>query len=64
MASCIDTCVAYNLGYSVVNGDSPSCAAVAVVKAPGEFCYLKSAIGINDTSTSGGASIDTAVLIS
>lgn len=63
MASCIDTCVAYNLGYAVTNGDSPSCVAVAVVKAPGEFCYLKSATGINDTTTSGGASIDTAVVI-
>ena len=63
MASCIDTCVAYNLGYAVTNGGSPACVAVAVVKAPGEFCYLKSATGINDTSTSGGAPIDSAVVI-
>lgn len=37
--------------------------AVAVVKAPGEFCYLKSAIGVNNTSSSGGEPIDSAVLI-
>jgi hypothetical protein len=48
MASCIDTCVAYNLGYAVLYGDSPCCAAVAVVKASGEFCYLKSATWINE----------------
>lgn len=56
-------CIAYNLGYAVTSGASLACAAVAVVKAPGEFCYLKSATGINDTSSSGGAPIDSALLI-
>ncbi len=63
MQGCIDQCVAWNSGYAVGSLDGPKCAAVAVVKAVGEFCYLKSATGKNDTSTSGGASIDSAVLI-
>lgn len=62
MAGCIAACAEYNIGYAVTNG-SPRCAAVAVVKAPGEFCYLKSGTGVNDTSSSGGTPIDSAVLL-
>lgn len=63
MQGCIDQCVAWNTGYAVTNLESPKCAVVAIVKSVGEFCYLKSATGKNDTSTSGGALIDSAVLI-
>jgi hypothetical protein len=62
MAGCIAACAEYNIGYAVSTG-GPGCVAVAVVKAPGEFCYLKSAIGVNNTSSSGGEPIDSAVLI-
>jgi hypothetical protein len=62
MAGCIAACAEYNIGHAVESG-SPKCAAVAVVKAPGEFCYLKSATGVNDTSSSGGSPIDSAVLM-
>lgn len=62
MEGCIDACVMYNLGYSVSTG-GPSCVGVAVVKVPGEYCYLKSGTGVNNTSSSGGSPIDFAVLL-
>ena len=62
MNGCIDACAQYNLGAAVAGG-GPECKAVAVVKAAGDYCYLKSATGINDTSSSGAVGIDSAVLV-
>jgi hypothetical protein len=62
MASCMAACVQWNKGYAVTSGGVPACAVAAVVKQPGDYCYFKSAAGVNNTSTSGGAVIDVAVL--
>jgi len=61
MNSCINACALYNTGFTVSSGGLP-CVVVAVVRAAGEYCYLKSSVGINDTSTSNGAPIDSAIL--
>lgn len=63
MQSCIAVCMEWNLGYAVTNGGTPACAVAAVVRQPGDYCYLKSAAGVNNTSTSNGAAIDVAVLM-
>jgi len=62
MMGCIDACAQYNKGYAVGAGGE-KCRAVAVVKEMGEYCYLKSGTGINDTTTNGGNPIDSAVLV-
>ena len=63
MNGCIDACAQYNVGASVVAGGA-ACKAVAIVREVGEYCYLKSATGVNNTSTSGGEPIDSAILVS
>ncbi|KAH8585464.1 hypothetical protein B0O99DRAFT_696456 [Bisporella sp. PMI_857] len=63
MASCINACAKYNQGYAVAQG-SPKCVVATVVRKEGDHCWLKSGTGINDTTTSGGAPIDSAILIS
>jgi len=65
MTSCINACAQYNKGYAVTKATNPTpkCVAVAIVRGEGEYCYLKSATGKNDTSTSGGVPIDSAILI-
>jgi hypothetical protein len=62
MMGCIDACAEYNKGDAVSQG-AAECKAIAVVKAKGEYCYLKSGTGVNDTNSSGGSPIDTAVLV-
>lgn len=64
---CVAACAEYNAGYQSnvdggVNVGGGLCKAVSLVLAPGEFCYLKNGTGVNDTSTSGGDRIDSAVL--
>lgn len=58
MNGCMVACAAWNAG-----AGNPKCAAVAIVKDVGQYCYLKSGTGKNNTSTSGGAPIDSAVLM-
>lgn len=62
MQGCVNACIQYNLGSAVVAG-SPSCKAVAITKSPGGWCFFKSAVGVNDTSSSAGVSTDAAILL-
>jgi hypothetical protein len=64
MASCINQCAMYNQRFEVTSGASLKCAVVGVARQAGDYCWLKSATGINNTDTSGaGVPIDSAVLI-
>ena len=67
--TCITLCAEYNAGYSDAVGDDIAvgggiCVGVALVKSPTEFCYLKNATGINDTTAAnGGQPVDSAILV-
>jgi hypothetical protein len=70
LISCVALCAQYNAGYSNAVGDDVNvgggiCVAVSLIKAPAEFCYLKNATGVNDTSANvaSGIGVDSAVLI-
>ncbi|KAE9577104.1 hypothetical protein CGCF415_v001745 [Colletotrichum fructicola] len=67
MLTCMTLCAQYNQGYSDAVGDDVYvgggiCVGVALVKGIGQFCYLKNATGINDTTAAGGFDVDSAVL--
>ncbi|TAQ83030.1 hypothetical protein B7494_g8646 [Chlorociboria aeruginascens] len=59
MSACLAACVSYN-----GNVGSESCMAVAIEKAAGGKCVLKTGQGVNNTSTSGGTPLDAAFLVS
>ncbi|KAF9875698.1 hypothetical protein CkaCkLH20_06630 [Colletotrichum karsti] len=68
MLSCMTLCAQYNQGYSDAVGDDVYvgggiCVGVALIKGTGQFCYLKNATGINDTTAAGGFRVDSAVLV-
>lgn len=65
---CVAVCAEYNAGYekNSENGGEVGggrCQAVALLLRPGGNCYLKNGTGINDTSSSGPVTIDSAVLL-
>ena len=57
---CVMLCAEYNFGLDTTSG---FCRGVSMVEKPGEFCYLKSATGVNDTSTSGNGPYVSAELL-
>ncbi|KAI0126498.1 hypothetical protein BJ170DRAFT_408066 [Xylariales sp. AK1849] len=70
LLTCMALCAQYNTGYSNAVGDDVGvggglCVGVSLIKAPAEFCYLKNATGVNDTSANVGAGVgvDSAVLL-
>ena len=69
MLTCLALCAEYNSGYSDAIGDDVfrngggMCVGVSLIRGPAEFCYLKNATGINDTSAAGGSPVDSAVLV-
>lgn len=76
LVACMTLCAQYNQGYSDAVGDDVRvgagiCVAVSLVKLPAEFCYLKNATGVNDTSSkapdkmtaTGGGFVDSALLV-
>lgn len=67
LTHCVAACAEYNAGYQAntaagINVGGGYCKGVSLVLAPGEFCYLKNGTGTNNTSTSGGNRIDSALL--
>lgn len=68
LESCVAACASYNIGYQKNSKDGVSvgggmCKAVALVQVAGEGCYLKNGTGTNNTGTSYGARIDSALLL-
>ncbi|KAK1636131.1 hypothetical protein BDP81DRAFT_291352, partial [Colletotrichum phormii] len=68
MLTCMTLCAQYNQGYSDAVGDDVFldgggiCVGVALVKGTAQFCHLQNATGINQTASSGGFDVDSAVL--
>ena len=69
---CASVCAEYNSGLEALyksgvggggNGTVGYCKAVSLTLKQGEFCYLKSATGRNDTAPGMGAEIVSAVLL-
>ncbi|KAH8586499.1 hypothetical protein B0O99DRAFT_695444 [Bisporella sp. PMI_857] len=68
LKQCAAACAAYNVAYVRKRADGIAvagglCRAVAVVLAEGDGCYLKNGTGTNNTMTSGGVPIDSAMLL-
>jgi hypothetical protein len=64
---CVAACAAYNVEYqgnadAGISVGGGLCKAVSLVIAAGKICFLKNGTGVNDTSTSGGNRIVSAVL--
>jgi hypothetical protein len=52
LEACITACAAWNVAYphsGLTDGPRGNCRSVALLKRPGEYCYLKNATGTNNT---------------
>lgn len=68
MLTCLTLCAEFNQEYSNSVGDDVGvgggmCVGVGLIKGEAQFCYLKNATGVNDTSKAFGFPADSAVLV-
>lgn len=65
LEDCITACASWNQAYPnsrLTDGSRGMCRSVALVKTPGEYCYLKNATGTNDTFGAPGQFVSAVLL--